>query len=243
MKVFVCSDVHGNIRALDAVLSIYRDIYPCDFLSLGDCIGYGPHPDACLDRIIQLPRALYLMGNHEWALLDARGRENMSEPAARMLNWSERTLDGRYDDVIRERFEMQIETKHYNAAHSSPIEPWKWIYLLSEFWANEVFLSKDFYLCFVGHTHIPALFAFNGGQRKLVEGEPFYLAPENRYIVNPGSVGQPRDLDPRASCCLYDSTDGTITLFRCEYDIEAAINDYEAAGVPDYLSKRLLTGS
>ena len=243
MKVFVCSDVHGNIRALDAVLSLYRDIYPCEFLFLGDCIGYGPHPDACLDRILELPKARFLMGNHESALLDARERESMSEPAARMLNWSERILGGRYDGVIRERFEMEIETKDYYAVHSSPLEPEKWIYIVSEYLAEEMFLSRDFDLCFVGHTHIAALFAFEGGLVELVEGEPFHLADGNRYIVNPGSVGQPRDRDPRASCCLYDSIAGTITLFRCEYDIEAAVGEYEAAGVPDYLGKRLLTGS
>ena len=243
MKVFVCSDVHGNVRALDAVLSVYRDLYPCEFLFLGDCIGYGPHPDACLDRILELPKAQLLMGNHEWALLNVLERENMSEPAVRMLKWSERLLGGKYDDVIKQRFKMEIETEHYCAVHSSPLEPGEWSYLISEFWANEAFLSKDFNLCFVGHTHIPALFAFNGGLREIVVGEPFQLMQENRYIVNPGSVGQPRDRDPRASCCLYDSIEGTIILFRCEYDIEATVNEYEAAGVPDYLGKRLLTGS
>ncbi len=243
MKVFVCSDVHGNLRALDAVLSVYRDYYPCGFLFLGDCIGYGPHPDACLERILGLPEARFLMGNHESALLDARERENMSEPAARMLNWSERILGGKYDDVIKQKFEMEIETELYYAAHSSPLEPGEWSYLLSEFWANEAFLARDFDLCFVGHTHIPALFAFNDGQRELVVGEPFHLMKGNRYIVNPGSVGQPRDHDPRASCCLFDSAEGTIILLRCEYDIEATVEDYEAAGVPDYLGKRLLTGS
>jgi diadenosine tetraphosphatase ApaH/serine/threonine PP2A family protein phosphatase len=242
VRIFVCSDVHGNVRALDAVLTIYRDVYPCEFLFLGDCIGYGPHPDACLERILAIPRASFLMGNHEWALLDVSERENMSEPAARMLNWSERILEGRYDDVIRRRFEMLIETEQYSAAHASPVNPEEWHYLLSEFWTDEVFMTKDFDLCFVGHTHIPAIFAFDGGQRMIVEGEPFHLHEGNRYIVNPGSVGQPRDGDPRASCCLCDTVDGTMIFFRCEYDIAATVDDYEAAGVPEYLSRRLLTG-
>jgi diadenosine tetraphosphatase ApaH/serine/threonine PP2A family protein phosphatase len=243
LKVFVCSDVHGNVRALDAVLSVYRDLYPCEFLFLGDCIGYGPHPGACLDRILALPRSGYLMGNHEWALIDARERENMSEPAARMLNWSEEILGGKYDDIIRNRFGMEIETESYLAVHASPLEPEKWSYLISEFWANEAFAGRDFDLCFVGHTHIPALFTYDGGLQELADGEPFQLSPDNRYIVNPGSVGQPRDLDPRASCCLYDMIDGTITLFRCEYDIEKTVKEYDEAGVPEYLGRRLLTGS
>ena len=242
MNLFVCSDVHGNVRALDAVLAIYRDLSPCHFLFLGDCIGYGIHPDACLDRILALPEASYAMGNHEWAFLHTGERENMTEAAARMLNWSEELLIGRYDDVIREKFVMTIEEDGYCAAHASPVRADEWPYLISEFWTDDVFRDADFEICFVGHTHIPALFSLEGGQKRFTEGEPISLRRSDRYIINPGSVGQPRDGDPRAACCFFDSGSGTVTLFRCEYDVEATVHDYEQAGVPEYLSYRLLSG-
>jgi predicted phosphodiesterase len=243
LKVFVCSDIHGNIRALDAVLDVYRREYPCDFLFLGDCIGYGPHPDTCLDRILGLPRASYVLGNHEHALLDESERIHMSEFAAYVLDWSERVLDGRYDEVIENEFKMEIDCASYYAVHSSPGFPNNWPYLYTLLDAEEAFFSKEFHIGFVGHTHIPAIFSLKKGEQAFTEDDPYILDRDDRYIINPGSVGQPRDLNRNASCCVFDTREGTITLYRCQYDVEAEMRDFVAAGLPRYLSDRLLTGS
>jgi len=243
VKLFVCSDIHGNVRALDAVLAVYRENSPCAFLCLGDCVGYGPHPDACLERIFGLPRARYIMGNHEWALLHRRERRRLNTFAAEALAWSEPLVIGRFDRAIEERFVMAYESRRYLAAHGSPLHPEEWPYIFSHIDADEVFFKRDFNLCFVGHTHIPTLFTFSEGERTFAEGEPYKLGANDRYIVNPGSVGQPRDLDSRASCCIFDPKEGTIELYRCEYDVEAEVEDFRRAGLPRFIGERLLHGT
>lgn len=242
MKIFVCSDVHGNVRALDAVLAVYRSQGPCRFLFLGDAVGYGAHPDACLDRLLNLPRATYLLGNHEWALLDPENRGWFSEMAAESLAWTERCLGGRYDASLRRLLRPTAAERDFTAAHASPCEPLEWPYIYSEFAAAEIFERLDFEVCFLGHTHIPLVYTCNSGPIGLEPGTPFRLDPSDRYIVNAGSVGQPRDGDPRACCCLYDAAEGTMTLHRSAYDAAAEAADILAAGLPAPLAERLSAG-
>ena len=242
MKIFVCSDIHANLRALEAVLEAYRSFYPCRFLFLGDCIGYGAHPDECLDGILQLHDALYVMGNHEQALLESRRRADMSEFAAAALNWSERLLEGRYDEAIRERFQMTVVNDIFCAVHASPDAPDDWNYLYSVYGARQAFLSRDFRLCFVGHTHIPALFTEGSDRLFVEEGTLLRMEEGARYIVNPGSVGQPRDGNPKASFCVYDPVEDTISFQRREYDAASEARDIIDAGLPRYLGERIVEG-
>ena len=243
MKVFVCSDVHGNIRALDAVMSIYRRECPCDFLLLGDAVGYGAHPDSVLDVVFDVPRAELILGNHDAAMLAEMGKPDMNNVAAEAIEWTGRRLDERYREAIRRRFRLTVERDGFLGAHGSPFHPEEWTYLLSALEAEQAFFAGDFRVCFVGHTHTPAAFAFGRGEIPLVEGEPVALEAGERYIFNPGSVGQPRDRDPRAACLVYDADAGTVTLRRCEYDIEAEAKDIVAAGLPAILADRLFIGA
>lgn len=242
MKVFVCGDIHGNIRALDAVLALYRRVYPCAFLFLGDCVGYGPHPDACLERILNLPRARLLKGNHDVALFNRDERVHMNDLAVQALFWSEGMLKERFGSAIESRFRLSYENEHYRAAHASPVQPEEWTYIFTILDANEVFYKSDFTLCFVGHTHVQTVFSFEKGEMRPETGVPFDLDPNDRYIINPGSVGQPRDLDPRAACCVLDTDAATVTFHREAYDVAAEVADFEAAGLPEFLGRRLLEG-
>ena len=243
MKVFVCSDVHGNVRALQTVLGVYREQRAREFLFLGDCVGYGAHPDGCIDILCNLPRVRLILGNHDAALLDSHERGEMSAFAAEAIGWSRRMIERRYVDAMRRRFTMMHEGKDYCAVHSSPACPEEWPYVFSEMDADEAFRSRDFALCFIGHTHVPALYSFRKGERPIVEGTPIELEPDDRYIVNPGSVGQPRDGDPRAACCVFDTGGGTITFHRCAYDVAAEAQDIFDAGLPRFLGERLLSGT
>jgi len=242
LKIFVCADIHGNVRALDAVLALYRRVYPCTFLFLGDCVGYGPHPDACLERILNLPRSHLLMGNHEAALFDHEQRRHMNEFAVRALFWSEPMLRDRFERVIHDRFQSDFSGDGFCAAHASPLQPEEWPYILTSIDAGGVFYKRDFPLCFVGHTHVQAVFSFEKGEIRPDDGGTYELDPADRYIINPGSVGQPRDLDPRAACCVYDPEGRTVTFHRCEYDVAAEMEDFSRAGLPEFLGQRLLEG-
>ena len=242
MKIFVCGDIHGNVRALDAVLTLYRRVYPCGFLFLGDCVGYGPHPDACLDRILNLPRSHLILGNHDAALFDRAERIHMNELAVQALFWSEQFLRGRFEAVIKERFAIDFSGDGFCAAHASPVHPEEWPYIFTSIDAGEIFFKRDFSICFIGHTHVQTIFSFRDGEKQLEDGETIELDPADRYIINPGSVGQPRDLDPRAACCVYDPELNTVSFHRCEYDVAAEVEDFVQAGLPEFLGRRLLEG-
>ena len=243
MKVFVCSDIHGNARALNAVLSRYWAERPCELLFLGDAVGYGAHPDACLDIILALPRSHLILGNHDSALLYPSERGELNDIAVAALDWTEIHLRGAYDDAIRRRFALEHEEARFSAVHASPYHPREWLYILSGLDAEQAFFAKEFRVCFVGHTHTPAAYAFGKGEMPFSEAEPMALDARDRYLINPGSVGQPRDGDPRAACCVFDTEAGTITLHRCAYDIEAEARDILDAGLPRYLAERLVVGA
>lgn len=242
MKLFVCSDVHGNLRALDAVLSVYREHYPCRFLFLGDAVGYGAHPGECLDRLLAVPGGRLVMGNHDMAVLDRREKSSFNANAKRAIDWTIEKLAGKYDDSIYDRFELTVEGDGYLAAHGSPRYPREFTYVTDLLIAEKVFQKFDFSLCFVGHTHLPIVYTYIGGPKSLKTGETFALDPSGRYIVNPGSVGQPRDGDKRASFLIFDLDEKTITLHRLEYDIEAEAKDIKDAGLPVRFAERLFKG-
>jgi diadenosine tetraphosphatase ApaH/serine/threonine PP2A family protein phosphatase len=241
LKVFVCSDIHSNVRAFGAILAVYRREYPCDFLFLGDAVGYGAHPDACLEIILNLPRARLVLGNHDAALIDDVAPD-MNELATEAIEWTAKHLGNGYREAIRRRFSLSVEHGPYLGVHGSPFHPEEWIYLLSPLEAKQAFSAGTFRLCFVGHTHTPAAFAFGRGEIDFREGIPVSLDAGERYIFNVGSVGQPRDGDPRAACALFDTDAGTVTLMRCEYDVEAEAGDIVDAGLPSYLADRLAYG-
>ena len=216
---------------------------PGSFFSSAIAWATGRIPTAASIYSVNLPRARLILGNHDAALLDRHERGEMNAFAAEAIGWSERMIERKYVDAMRRRFTMLHEGRKYCAVHSSPAHPEEWPYIFSEMDADAAFRTRDFTLCFIGHTHVPALYSFNKGERSIVEGTPIDLDPGDRYIVNPGSVGQPRDGDPRAACCVFDADGGTITFHRCEYDVAAEAQDIFSAGLPRFLGERLLSGT
>jgi diadenosine tetraphosphatase ApaH/serine/threonine PP2A family protein phosphatase len=242
VKLLVCSDVHGNVRALDAVLEVYREISPCGLLFLGDAVGYGAHPEACLDRLLALPRARLAMGNHDWAVLDLSERESFNDDALTAIEWTVSRLAGRYKEAFTRKFELRVETEDFLASHGSPLHPEEFTYIFSIYDAEDAFMAFDFSVCFVGHTHVPIVYNHIGGPKSLEPGKPFALDPSDRYIINPGSIGQPRDGDNRASFLIFDPGERIVTLHRLEYDIEAEAKDILDAGLPARFADRLFRG-
>lgn len=242
MKLFVCSDIHGNVRALDAVLARYREEQPCEFLFLGDCVGYGPHPAGCLQRIAGLPRAHLILGNHDAALLDETMTERMSQGAIDALGWSSREIGEAERTVLRERFALYWRSGGIFASHASPVKPGRWTYVFSAVEATEIFNAFAFHICFTGHTHLPMLCTVSFGEVVFPSGIAIELDENDRYVINPGSVGQPRDGDPRASCIVYDTGTREIVLHRIPYDVETTIADFEGTSIPSFHAERLREG-
>lgn len=242
MRIGVLSDIHANLDALDAVLAHLDRLRPDLLVCLGDFVGYGPDPTACVERL--RPRlAAAVLGNHDAAATGARPIDDFNLLAQEAIRWTQGALSEAARDYLRALPERD-ERGGMLLVHGSPREPVE-EYLLDARRARASFAADGFRLAVVGHTHQPAVFEETGSRvsaRGLLPEVPCALRPTSRYIVNVGSVGQPRDGDPRAACVIVDTDARTATLYRVAYPIEATQAKMEAAGLPAALIERLALG-
>ncbi|HEX6293320.1 MAG TPA: metallophosphoesterase family protein [Herpetosiphonaceae bacterium] len=242
MRVVLVSDIHSNAVALDAVLAAlpaYDELW-----CLGDTIGYGPEPNRCLEQIRK--RARYaLTGNHDLASLGLVSLADFNVLARTANQWNNEQLEPELRAYLQELPASLPLPPAVTLAHASPRDP-IWEYVLDPETAKDNLEYFDTPLCFVGHTHVPTIFAQHAdGKAELRRGrsgEILRLKPDSRYIINPGSVGQPRDGDPRAAYAVWDTKAHTIRFNRVEYDIEATQRKMYAAGLPELLAERLAFG-
>jgi len=240
VRYLIISDIHANLAAFEAVLADageYDKVW-----CLGDVVGYGPHPNECIERLRQLDHVC-VAGNHDWAAIGRLDLENFNVDAKRACLWTQEALtpeNRRYLEDLPERLEFpQLK---FTLVHGSPRHP-IWEYILSPFIATVNFEHFDTQFCLVGHTHIPAIFcARPQGYDRL--SNPLYLDKlgEERLIINPGSVGQPRDGDPRASYAIFDAEKQTFEIRRIPYPIEVTQKEMAKRGLPPRLIVRLSYG-
>lgn len=245
MRVLIIADVHGNLPALEAVLA---DAGPVDEIwSLGDLVGYGPHPN----EVVQLLRSLpfrSLAGNHDWGATGQADLSVFNADARAACQWTDQMLTHETREYLL-GLEVSSVFGSVHVAHGSPREP-LWEYLTNVRLAEINFGYFGTQVCLVGHTHVPIMFRWRQG----VHGAGAFLTavpnagdaidPEDdRLIFNPGSVGQPRDGDPRAAYARYEPATGRFTFHRVAYDIAATQTAMRAAGLPERLAFRLQYGS
>jgi predicted phosphodiesterase len=256
MRVLVISDVHANLTALDEVLA---DASGIEWLgrsgfdaiwSLGDIVGYGPWPNECIERLQQYNGHLRVAGNHDWAALGRLDVEEFNREARKMVLWTQQQLNPASLAYLRSLPDQPLEHANFTITHASPREP-VWEYIHTGSIARENVDHFATLYCLVGHTHVPRIYRLATGA--LVEGAsctvhgPVYdrdivLAGPHRLIINPGSVGQPRDRDPRASYALLDTENGRWRYRRVRYDVETTQAVMRKAGLPDRLIARLAYG-
>ena len=246
MRYLVLSDLHANAEALTAVLARVRGSYGA-LLVLGDFVGYGADPNSVIDRIRRVRRRKHFVrGNHDRvaAGLDAGGMFNpVALSAAR---WTTETLTPENRDFLRALPVGPLEVDGgFVICHGSPLD--EDAYIFSDSDAAWNFRSFGADLCFFGHSHIPSVFTLepDGIRVDVVRGEriAWKLEPGRRYLVNPGSVGQPRDRNIAAAYALYDADRGEIVFERVAYDVAAARQKILRAGLPGALGDRLLVGA
>lgn len=243
MRYAVFSDVHGNLEALEAVLADASRQGPDGYLSLGDLVGYGPDPNECVARI-QALGADAVAGNHDRAAVGGLDLDAFSPLARAAIEWTIQVLSAEARNYLA-GLPLRLETPSFLAVHGSPRDPVE-EYILDLPTALAVFAGAEFRLCLVGHSHIPGLFLMERGgrigARALPPGETIPLEPAARYIVNVGSVGQPRDGDPRAAYLVLDTSGRTVTLRRLRYPVGVTQRKITAAGLPVLLAQRLAAG-
>lgn len=245
------SDVHANLQALEAVLGDYRNRYGevYSVLVAGDSVGYGGRPNDVLDALAALPDCVIVKGNHDAAAVGEISVRDFNPVAAEAALWSKRQLSRNNATWIAGMPSIEMSAD-VTLCHGSPRDPmWEYLLRTDQFLASAERISTPG--CVFGHTHLPFAFARGGPDIRHIRpesGECVDLRPYQNWFVNPGSVGQPRDGDPRASyavrCFGADSSGSrnAITFHRVEYDISAAQSDILAAGLPPMLAHRLSVG-
>lgn len=244
----VFSDVHGNYEALQAFLEHSKKQQIDQYLCCGDVVGYGANPVECLDEVFSLCRnpdsgeLFVIQGNHEEsaAKYDV---EDMNPHAARALLWTHNQLEDNYlDDIAQLPLTLEIGADIL-LVHGSPQSPHLWKYLSTVEDVEDAVEHFDRKLCFVGHSHIPFFTQTSeDGDPRLLRNDKVEVSDERQHLVNVGSVGQPRDRDPRGCYVVYDSKEKTLERFRFEYDIATAQKKILDAGLPEFLALRLESG-
>lgn len=242
MRCAILADIHSNATALMAVLEDADRRGGVDELwCLGDIVGYGPDPHRCLE-ILGRFKCMGVCGNHDLAVLEQTGLASFDPDAAQAIRWTMRQLSTA-EALFLGRLQPKFEKDGFTLVHGSPRQP-VWEYLISLSSARENFSCFTTPYCLVGHTHLPMGFKKeDGGVSALPLSESIGLVlGKTSLILNPGSVGQPRDNDPRASYAIYDSESGIFRLHRVPYDIKAVQERMWSYGLPPRLSSRLEHG-
>lgn len=241
MRVLVFSDVHANLTALEQILTDAGD-YDAVWC-LGDVVGYGPDPNECIECIRNLPNLTCILGNHDAAVLELIGVGAFNQEAGNVIRWTREALTANSLSFLSSLPERAV-FGDVTLVHGSPRQP-VWEYLLDEQTARHNFDFFDTSFCFVGHTHLPLFFHLAEREVYPIGG---YLPPNQmvqltpRAIVNPGSVGQPRDHDPRAAYAIYDTETHSFEHRRVMYDIASVQKRMRSAGLPSRHIERLSAG-
>ena len=241
MRIALISDIHANREALEAVLQDMEERHVDKIHCLGDVIGYGCDPVACLE-LVDKNCDLKLMGNHEYAAIGVVPLENMNRFARESIVWTRNQLGDREISMIAD-YDLSREAEDGLLVHASPFEPDEWHYIFTEREAVLGFESFQLRLAFHGHTHVPIIFCQTpAGRLRTIVGHDFDPDEDCRYLINVGSVGQPRDDDPRACYVVYDSKENAIDYHRVEYDFRATQAKMSKAEMPKMLIERLEVG-
>jgi predicted phosphodiesterase len=239
MRILIISDIHSNLTALQTVLdSAGRyDAVWC----LGDLVGYGPDPNECIEKVRSLPNLKCVLGNHDAAVLGKMDQETFNHEAGLAISWTRRVINSESHNFLAGLAETDVSGE-VTLAHGSPRNP-VWEYLMDYPTALQAFPFFETRLCFVGHTHVPALWEQDPGERTpTLVHDYLRMNVSGRCILNPGSVGQPRDHDRRASFALFDPTQSTWELRRVEYDIASVQARVKKTSLPWRNALRLNEG-
>lgn len=243
MRIGIISDIHGNAEALQAVLQKLGNVD--DLICLGDIVGYGADPGYCIEKLRGL-NALSIKGNHEGAVIGEISLDQFNEYAREAIEWTKNQLS-RDDFYYLSRLKRKITiSEDILGVHGSPRQPLL-EYILDEQTAEEIFSEFDFKIYFVGHSHIAGYFTFHNKNKVVhyfsaTKGAEIAIQRDYSYIINCGSVGQPRDRNPQASFAIFDTLNFHVQIIRTSYPISKAQDKMIKAHLPVFLSERLALG-
>ena len=241
MRYAIISDIHGNREALDAVTDALRHDDVGAYVSLGDIVGYGADPAAAVRALRALEPAVSIAGNHEWGVLGRLDSGFFNEYARASIEWTRGALGASGLEYAR-GLALTGVIGDMTFVHGSLEDPASFNYILNSGDACITIERMGTRLAFVGHSHVAGIFVARRGKAARAGTAKVAVRAGMRCLVNAGSVGQPRDGDPRAAYVIYDSREATVEIRRVPYDIEKARKKIYDAGLPAYLGDRLREG-
>jgi predicted phosphodiesterase len=240
MQYAIVSDVHGNLESLERAL-LKIDAQDA-LISLGDVVGYGPNPNECV-AILRARARHAVLGNHDLAAAENFGVENFNSAARTAIGWTQRVLD-EPSRAWLDSLPYELRLPEFLLVHGAPVNYFE--YILDKETAARAFEHTDARIVFVGHTHIAEYWSLGEdgkiGHKHMQHGGVLRLEDDKRYIIDVGSVGQPRDLNPAACFVRCDLSEGRVEWVRYEYPIAEVQNKMRAVGLPRYLIDRLSVG-
>lgn len=244
MRCAIISDIHSNLEALQSVLKLIESENIDKIFCLGDIVGYGPHPNECLDAVRQHCEII-ITGNHDFACIESAELFYFNKYAKNAIEWTVDKLSHANLDYLK-TLPFDGKVNDIYLVHSNPYDPRSWDYVLSLDDAIDNFPSFTEKICFIGHSHHPEIFVLNSAgnhSRYNYKLEPkINLEQDSRYIINIGSVGQPRDGNPAAAFGILDLEQQSYELKRVKYNIEKTHQDMMSAHLPQFLADRLFMG-
>lgn len=236
MLIALLSDIHGNLEALQSAFNYIDQRNVDQIFCLGDIVGYGPNPNECVEMIKERSE-IVLMGNHDSAAIGLANIEYFNDFAKMSTYW---TIEALSDE--NKKYLHGLPYIHQDdqmiMVHSSPTNPSYWYYVLSIQDAKVEMQAFTQRICFIGHSHVPVIYS----SKDMYRQNSFVLEQKEKYIVNVGSVGQPRDGNPRLSFVIFDTKTQKIEYIRLKYKIEKTYQKIVEAGLPVFLAERLLKG-
>ena len=238
MRLAILSDIHANLEALEAVRRAGQERGVERWVCLGDLVGYGAEPQACLEQV-RAWMSPVVMGNHDQAVAGLGDLGYFNFWARRAVEWTQSRLDPEQRQYLGS-LPLQVAEGEALFVHAHPVDPGGWGYVLSDAEARAALAGTPARWCFVGHSHVPLICA--AGRGALAATGLIALQPGERYLINVGSVGQPRDGDWRACFLVWDQEGETMEFVRSEYPLQEAQAKILAAGLPPFLAQRLAQG-
>ncbi len=240
MKYAILADIHSNLEALEAVLEDAKKHGAKKFIVLGDIVGYGPNPSECIE-LLRENECIFVKGNHDAKIATNQPAETFNQTASKSVVWTREQVSEEQRDFLNE-LPIVAESGLFSATHGSFFNPSDWLYIRNIEDAKKAFdyLTKP--VGFIGHTHLPKLFVKRGEIFEDQNFSKFKIKRGSKYIVNPGSVGQPRDGNPQASYCILNTFWKTVELKRVSYDISKTQRKIIEATLPEQNAARLEFG-
>lgn len=239
MKYAVIADIHANLEAFQVVLQDTKDQKCTHYCCVGDVVGYGANPKECLDTIRSMNMPV-VKGNHDEYCSSEEDLDGFNPHAADAVVWTRKQLSKEDRQWLRDLKYVRMVAS-FSMVHATLDGPQRWGYVFDKLMAAASFTYQNTSVCFFGHTHVPVAFV----RDSVVRGgsySKFKVEPGRKYFVNVGSVGQPRDGNPKAAYVIYDLDEGSIEIRRLDYDIPTAQKKIMAAGLPQRLADRLALG-